>query len=339
MPSSGKPLAPAFCSSTMGLGDIGGSDWVFLGWPTAWWGGFFLCSCSPPGSFEGVCKEAKAAESWRCKPAICCCAFTATWIADSCVPSAGFCQCFDRLYLFECFVSPLIHWLGGVVQPIRILDIIILQQPSELSTNCTSITFVIKPLLSFQVASKHVEALLHVICTFAFCRQATGTTATSRQATGSPGIVGIGCLCLLLGCNTAGCGMAVPGIGRSSSSQSCRDSHPKLSSTRNIPTSLSFLHPPLIPPPDWLPQNRQAKTATCLLQASWNQHKSRGKHNRVWAVVKWLQMHTFNFAKKTTSSMICTPNFTFFISSQKFFCLFNHRNYSIYLITKIFQST
>ena len=53
-------------------------------------------------------------------------------------------------------------------------------------------------------------------------------------------------------------------------------------------------------------------------------------------------MHIFNFAKKTIS-MICTPNFTFFISSQKLFYLSNHmlfyrsdhRNYSIYLITKI----
>ena len=91
---------------------------------------------------------------------------------------------------------------------------------------------------------------------------------------------------------------------------------------------------------DWLPQNKQAKTATCLLQASWNQHKSRGKHNRVWTEMA-ADAH-IQFCKKTIS-MICTPNFTFFISSQKLFYLSNHmlfylsnhRNYSIYLITKI----
>ena len=108
----------------------------------------------------------------------------------TCLPSTRTClsgqfaSFFDRLYLFECFVSPLIHWLGVVVQPIRIVDVIIIQQPSELSPDLTSITSVIKPLLSFQVASKHLEALLHIVCISAFCRQATGITATSRQATG-----------------------------------------------------------------------------------------------------------------------------------------------------------
>ena len=100
MPSSGKPLAPASwfppacrdCSSTMGLGDLGGSDTVLLG-STASTSMSLLgeVGCSFSFSFSlgvsgGGCSCARAAESWLCKPVICCCTCQ---IADRPVPSAG----------------------------------------------------------------------------------------------------------------------------------------------------------------------------------------------------------------------------------------------------------
>ena len=157
--------------------------------------------------------------------------------------------------------------------------------------------------------------------------------------------------CLLLGCNTAGCGMAAPGIGRNSSSQSSRDSHlmwssnthsPSLEQGTYQPVSVSsihhwFLHHTGRPVrPAWLAATKQA-SKNCNMRTS-----TKAEANTTEFELKWLQMHIFNFAKKTIS-MICTPNFTFFISSQKLFYLSNHmlfylsnhRNYSIYLITKI----
>ena len=99
---------------------------------------------------------------------------------------------------------------------------------------------------------------------------------------------------------------------------------------RNIPTSLTFLHPPLIPPP------HRASSQGCLtgchktgkqkLQHAFFRQagtSTKAKANTTEIELKWLQMHIFNEAKKTTS-MICTPNFTFFISSKKLFYLSNH---------------
>ena len=206
--------------------------------------------------------------------------------------------------------------------------------------NCTSITSVIKPLLSFQVASSIALYYLH------FCLlQASHWHRCHLQAShcrwwtspGSSGIVGIECLCLLLGCNTAGCGVAVPGIGRNSSSQSSRDSHPKLSS--NEPLSVSsihhwFLHHTGRPVrPAWLAATKTGKQKLHMpfagkLEPAQNTRQTQ----QSLSCGQMCCRCTYSILQKTTSSMICSPNFTFTVF------LFNHRNFSIYLITKIIQS-
>ena len=135
-----------------------------------------------------------------------------------------------------------------------------------------------------------------------------------------------------LGCNSGGCGMPVPGIGRNSSSQSSRDSHPKLSSNTHSPslaTSLSFLHPPLIPPPD------RATSQPCLTHC----HKI-GKQKLQHAFFR--QANSTKAKANTTEFELwsngCRCTYSNLPKKQLSSLESNHKNSSIDFITEIILS-
>ena len=201
------------------------------------------------------------------------------------------------------------------------MDVIIIQQPSELPPDLTSITSVIKPLLSFQVASKHLEALLHIVCISAFCRQATGTTATVQAshwqmmnfAQAPQELLALRACAFCWAATLLVVEWLPLALEGNSSSHSSRHSHPMWSSNTHSPSleqgtyqpvSVSS-HPPLIPPP------HRATSQACLtgchktskqkLQHAYFRQagtSTKAEANTTEFELKWLQMHIFNFAKK-----------------------------------------